>query len=495
MSRRDSKNVEQAAELQTFQQYLRYFCMRFVHVVIHSRMGIPLEQPCDPNPKNGDWFNFKHDEFGEISAYLKKHIKSYPPQIPALCVDFILYTPSGDSLALESWVVRVSPNEVDENVNVASHLYRQLGTLLMSTCLASRSTPAARHYSRNQGEKTHVLCYRVLEMEPDLELLGPEYKSILLGNYPSAFGSVQLELNYRTKMELSLPLHDGQENQQFTGETDASGIFLNASIPVKKPMESRSRLIVLSDLKPKAKNWSNPSSEGLPFIADLSRPRIPTPCHSAESEPAIPTLYQNLPAEILATMPEELKAPCGSTPRSEISISLKKRESFPFSMLSRDGEDEPKETNNAQSDSTSLSNFRFPMNANSSSDSSGASKRYDSESSTSSSIRENVRLKQRKTDDVFGFLEDEEHAVNKTIEIKDELLASSPLQAFIHPPEEIGPDLEDFVKEVSMAPRNISSFGNDDMKMLNEQLEYFKQKAPTLDSFIESMQGALEQDS
>lgn len=51
--------------------------MRFVHVVVHSRMGIPLEQPCEANPTTTDWFNFKHDEFGEVAAYLKRQIKTY----------------------------------------------------------------------------------------------------------------------------------------------------------------------------------------------------------------------------------------------------------------------------------------------------------------------------------------------------------------------------------------------------------------------------------
>lgn len=50
--------------------------MRFVHVVVHARMGIPLEQPCEANPTTTDWFNFKHDEFGEVAAYLKRHIKT-----------------------------------------------------------------------------------------------------------------------------------------------------------------------------------------------------------------------------------------------------------------------------------------------------------------------------------------------------------------------------------------------------------------------------------
>jgi hypothetical protein len=70
------KNVDQqVTELQTFQKYLRFFSMRFVHIIVHSRMGVPLDQPCEPNPTTTDWFNFKHDEFGEVSAYLKQSVK------------------------------------------------------------------------------------------------------------------------------------------------------------------------------------------------------------------------------------------------------------------------------------------------------------------------------------------------------------------------------------------------------------------------------------
>jgi hypothetical protein len=89
----------------------------------------------------------------------------------------------------------------------------------MSVCAASRTSPASRHYTRNQGENTYVLCYRVIESEPELNLLGPDYKSALIGNYPSPFGSVQVEFNYRTKMELSqIPYSDTQGDQhRFVG--------------------------------------------------------------------------------------------------------------------------------------------------------------------------------------------------------------------------------------------------------------------------------------
>ncbi|KAI6226846.1 Autophagy-related protein 13-like protein [Aphelenchoides besseyi] len=491
MSRRDSKLADQNDS--DFRKYIRNFCMRFVQVIVSARMGIDLNQPCIP-PSEADsnvWFNFKQEEFGEITAYLKSAIKKYPPDISVLTVDFFLHTASGDNLPLESWVVRVVTSETDKNVNVSSQLYRQLGTLLMSVCAAARATPAGRHYTKNQGEKTFVLCYRVHESEPELDLLGPDHRSIIIGNYPSPFGSVVVEFNYRTLMVFPLPPYvDEQAPSQFT-DGDGGIFLLKASIPIKKPLEQRGRLVILTEQKPKAKNWFNPLADELPFIADMSRPRNPTPIQSVESEPVIPTIYQNLPPEVLATMPEELKSPqkptfeCGSAPLSEFSLSLKKRESFPFSILFKESDDEQKESQ-AQSDSASLSNFNFPATANSSSDSSG-SKRYDSDVSTTSSIRDMIRQKHLKSDELFGFLEMDDITSSKPVDIHVDQVATSPLQAFTPPSVEIGPDLDEFVREMSLAPRSISSLEVDDGKFLNAQLEHFKRQAPALNEFISSI--------
>ncbi|KAI6243678.1 Autophagy-related protein 13-like protein [Aphelenchoides fujianensis] len=508
MSRRDSKPTDQNEA--DFRKYCRNFCMRFVQVVVSARMGIDLNQPCKP-PSQADptvWFNFKQEEFGEVTAYLKSAIKKYPPDIPVLTVDFFLHTASGDNLPLESWVIRVETSERDKNVDINSNLYRQLGTLLMSVCAAARATPAGRHYTKNQGEKTFVLCYRVHELEPERELLGPDSRTLLLGNYPSPFGSVRVEFNYRTKMELSLPPYeDEQQQQQFKGGEGRRRDLLQDVHSDQEAARQRSRLILASDLKPKAKNWFNPLTDELPFVADMSRARNPTPLPSVESEPAIPAIYQNLPPEVLATMPEELKSPrkpsssiCGSAPLSEFSLPLKKRDSFPFSILFKEGDDEaegvPKPVRFGQSlplfalPLASLTHcplsVNFPANANSSSDSSG-SKRYDSDASTTSSIRELVRQKQRKTDELFGFLEPEERPHSKPIEIKTELLASSPLQAFTPPSTEFGPDLEEFVRELSLAPRDMNSLESEDGKHLSAQLKHFEKQAAALDSIVSSI--------
>ncbi|KAI6174182.1 Autophagy-related protein 13-like protein [Aphelenchoides besseyi] len=510
MSRRDSKPVEQNDS--DFRKYIRNFCMRFVQVIVSARMGIDLNQPCIP-PSEADsnvWFNFKQEEFGEITAYLKSAIKKYPPDISVLTVDFFLHTASGDNLPLESWsvsivefvyllfrVVRVVTSETDKNVNVSSQLYRQLGTLLMSVCAAARATPAGRHYTKKQGEKTFVH-----ESEPELELLGSDHRSIIIGNYPSPFGSVIVEFNYRTKMELSLPPYvDEQAHPQFT-DGDGGIFLLKASIPIKKPLEQRGRLVILTEQKPKAKNWFNPLADELPFIADMSRPRNPTLIQSVESEPVIPTIYQNLPPEVLATMPEELKSPqkptfeCGSAPLSEFSlpVSLRIRSILMLDFSSKSA-NRFRSRFYSKKVTTSKKNlklnpippvFNFPATANSSSDSSG-SKRYDSDVSTTSSIRDMIRQKQLKSDELFGFLEMDDINSSKPVDIHIDQVATSPLQAFTPPSVEIGPDLDEFVREMSLAPRSISSLEVDDGKFLNAQLEHFKRQAPALNEFISSI--------
>ncbi|CAD5234828.1 unnamed protein product [Bursaphelenchus xylophilus] len=474
MSRRDV----QTNEANEFQKFMRFFCMRFVQAVVHSRMDVPMDQPCIPAPDNIEWFNFKQDEFGEVSAYLKTTVKKYPPLIPALAIEFFLHTAGGDNLPLESWVVRVLSMEVDENVNIYQTLYHQLGTLLKSVCAAARVTPTARHYVRNQSDKTYVLCYRVSDMEPDVELLGPERKSMRLGNYPSPFGLVQLDFCYRTRMELSLPPFIEDSHHQHLSD-DKCGIFVKASIPISKPSGPKQRLILFNDAKPKAKNWFNPLSEELPFIADMSRPRNPS-SSSAGSDHGIPAIYQNLPAELLAAMPADIKSPrlseCEATPNSLESVNSQKKE-FPFSSLARSVNSE--DNNGVKAKDLNVSNEIQSITSSSS-----GSKRFDSEtsSSASSSLRDMVRNKQRIQDELFGFIdEDEDYSIPSV---------SSPstiLPALSNDVDDFGDDLNLFVKEMSSAPSSIKSFDLDELKLLDQQIEHFKGKTNGFDNFVKSM--------
>lgn len=117
--------------------------------------------------------------------------------------------------------------------------------------------------------------------------------------------------------------------------------------------------------------------------------------------------------------------------------------------------------------------------------SSSGSKRYDTDgSSASSSLRELARTRQRRQDDLFGFLEDEEQELSTSAPG-----AASPavlLPFLAGPPRDFGSELDVFVREMSTPP-SIRSFDLDDTKWLKEQLEHFKRKSADLDSFIHSM--------
>lgn len=93
-----------------------------------------------------------------------------------------------------------------------------MSTLLKSVQAAARATPAYRYYARKQSPETFVIFYRVglllikmfedllfkmFEGEPDLSLLGEERRPMRLGCLPSPYGSLNVDLYYRTRMEIT----------------------------------------------------------------------------------------------------------------------------------------------------------------------------------------------------------------------------------------------------------------------------------------------------
>uniref|UniRef100_A0A914MG19 Autophagy-related protein 13 n=2 Tax=Meloidogyne incognita TaxID=6306 RepID=A0A914MG19_MELIC len=183
--------------------YMRFFCTRMVQAVVQARMGKMHPSPCVQASDQMIWFNLVMDEIGEVAAYLKSTIgRNYPPDCSVFSLEFILLTADGDKLPLETWLVRLDKECADKFVNIRTTLYQQMSTLLKSIIVASRFTPAYRHYVRNQGPDTFIFCYKVFDGEPDLSILGEETKYRRLGYLPSPFGAISVELYFRTKMEI-----------------------------------------------------------------------------------------------------------------------------------------------------------------------------------------------------------------------------------------------------------------------------------------------------
>ncbi|CAI5447426.1 unnamed protein product [Caenorhabditis angaria] len=202
-----------------FCKYMRIFSGRLVQSLVQSRQGDFAEQVCVPVSQNklgSDWFNMRIDEIGEIAAHLKAHVKSYPP-FSKLTVEFVLYTAEGKFLPLEAWILRVEENEIDDRINLDSQ-YHSLSVLLRSVNVAARMTPMHRLYVKKQNSDSFIVMYRLYTTD-GISDMGPNARSRQLARLPSIFGTVYLDLIYRTSMHFDeAEKEEEEQNENFPGK-------------------------------------------------------------------------------------------------------------------------------------------------------------------------------------------------------------------------------------------------------------------------------------
>lgn len=192
------------AEYNDFAKFVKFLSTRLIQIVVQSRMGEKLSHKCTPDPHLSDWFNLKIDEIGEVAKYLKKNVLHYPPKIDAINIDFYLYTSDRETLPLETWSLYVDSSNVDNSINVRTDLYHRMGTLLKSVYSSSRVLPSYRYYVRKQSSETYVILYRIYNGVVNEKAFGENHKFIKLGELPSPFGYVCLDVRYRTSMKISV---------------------------------------------------------------------------------------------------------------------------------------------------------------------------------------------------------------------------------------------------------------------------------------------------
>ncbi|CAK5078537.1 unnamed protein product [Meloidogyne enterolobii] len=316
--------------------YMRFFCTRMVQAVVQARMGKMHSSPCVQASDQMIWFNLVMDEIGEVAAYLKSTIgRNYPPDCSVFSLEFILLTADGDKLPLETWLVRLDKECADKFVNIRTTLYQQMSTLLKSIIVASRFTPAYRHYVRNQGPDTFIFCYKVFDGEPDLSILGEETKYRRLGYLPSPFGAISVELYFRTKMEIQpQPFVPEEEILEDEKSTKNIGIAI--------PNEG-SKIVPVSPTSLDNINLfsTSPVSQDLQFRAS---PKfiVGSGGHSFSSVGAIPsavaTTTSGTKSDPTTTMRSRAESPPtsnsfperNSTPHQKLRV---RNNSFPFSSL------------------------------------------------------------------------------------------------------------------------------------------------------------------
>lgn len=118
-----------------------------------------------------------------------------------MCVEFSIKTADDDTLVLETWTINVT-DKADVSTRVSYGVYNRMSIMLKSVLCATRITPAYS-LSRKQGPETYVFCYRLYNGEPYLQGLGDGYLTKRVGSVPTPTGTLQVTVNYRTKLAIS----------------------------------------------------------------------------------------------------------------------------------------------------------------------------------------------------------------------------------------------------------------------------------------------------
>ncbi|KAL7070469.1 hypothetical protein ACQ4LE_010571 [Meloidogyne hapla] len=510
------------ADEKDISNYMRFFCTRMVQAVVQARMGKMHPSPCVQASDQMIWFNLVMDEIGEVAAYLKSTIgRNYPPECSVFSLEFILLTADGDKLPLETWVVRLDKECADKFVNIRTTLYQQMSTLLKSIIVASRFTPAYRHYVRNQGPDTFIFCYKVFDGEPDLSLLGEETKYRRLGYLPSPFGTISVELHFRTKMEI--------QPQPFVPEE----IVEEKSIGIAIPNEG-SKIVPVSPTSLENINLfsTSPINQDLPLRASpkfivgsgghsFSSVGAIAATSGTKSDPTATTRIRGESPPTSNSFPER-----NSTPHQKLRV---RNNSFPFSSLllySRSSSDQLKILPNVPEDdalnTTNISNTRgsnisldnnktvrrnssagieefvaFTTEESKEENRQQTSKYSPTKTSTTCDENEkelinnentkqnnnNIKSENKNTEEIDEEEEEDEGCSSDNSYVKVIAFASANGSN-----TDLGTELSEFFKEVRFAPDKLQSLCSSESAVeLKDQLDTFRQQESGFNQFISDL--------
>uniref|UniRef100_A0A7E4V9F6 Autophagy-related protein 13 n=1 Tax=Panagrellus redivivus TaxID=6233 RepID=A0A7E4V9F6_PANRE len=502
-------SAEKDPEYTLFCQYARNFSTRVIHSIVQARMGETVSHACVVTPNPRTWFSVEVDEIGETSAYLKSHVKQYPPFVKSLNIDFILYLPSGEVLPLETWSIAMGPPDKDDlGSYMQNQTYFALSQLLRSAIAASRVTPAYRYYVKDQSADNYVITYRVYSGEPDLTLLGQGSKSITLGEVNTKFGTIMLNLNYRTNMELNPIPYDNVYSQSVSCVNPAGEAHImrrHSTMPVMGTRQDSCHK--LSPTSPGVPQFStSPGSQEFPFGSQESQGKLGrSPSSSVSSTTSAQTALKSSKSSPQAS---------SSFPQRNSRRARLRNNSFPFASLLYDSQYSDDERLPKVDEDADLGNIGGLRHR--SSPAGGNTKLRTSPSAPGfiDEVTENMSIKESKSS---ASLASSKRSIENVIEEKDEtpeaeteveseatIKSEKPEEAkdpgseddmessddsyvkvySYSPSEDLGEDLTEFVKEVRIAPTDLGSFTNAQTSALKDQLNVFKERAVEFDTFI-----------
>uniref|UniRef100_L7M5N2 Autophagy-related protein 13 n=1 Tax=Rhipicephalus pulchellus TaxID=72859 RepID=L7M5N2_RHIPC len=185
------------------EKFTLFLSCKSVQVIVQSRLGQKQKTQCKAEASNSDWFNLDIPDEDDVQLQLNEAMAGQIPEPggPSLCTEISLKTVDGDTLVLEVWQLSVS-NVCDSSVRATYTVYNRMSIVLKSLITITRVMPAYR-LSHNQSRDSYIICFNVYMGEPQLDVLGEDYKRIQVGQVGMPTGTLTLGVDYRTKMTIS----------------------------------------------------------------------------------------------------------------------------------------------------------------------------------------------------------------------------------------------------------------------------------------------------
>ncbi|KAK3594530.1 hypothetical protein CHS0354_023587 [Potamilus streckersoni] len=203
------QNTQDRKEFETF---TRYFIYKSIQIIVQSRLGDKIITKSNPSATRLDWFNLAINDNIDVHTEAKKIIAGQQNLLGQnVCTEISLRTTEGDSMVLELWYISLDTNQFDPDANINYTVYNRMGIALKSVFSVSRVTPAYKLARRQRAcAGDYVICYRVYLGEPNFYFLGDGYEKSKVGSAPSPYGTLNVNVAYRTKLLIS-PQKTGKE--------------------------------------------------------------------------------------------------------------------------------------------------------------------------------------------------------------------------------------------------------------------------------------------
>lgn len=271
-------NMQDKKDLDKFTKYL---ALRAAQIIVQSRSGQKVSTTCKPDSSAGDWFNLAIKELPEVVADAKKVLcgEIVTSTVP-ICIEISLKTVEGDTMVLEMWSLGVLPEHIDPTVRVTYTVYNRMGILLKSLLSVSRVTPAYK-LSRRQSSDSYTMCYKIYMGEPQLHVLGDNYKHVRVGQLFTPVGTIRLSLSYRTKMTIS-PTNAGRDSimlksDHFHSDLSPRHARYQQSDEISKSLSDTIKVGAFVINKPVIVNEEDLVIPDVPFSSLLAFPRQTSP--------------------------------------------------------------------------------------------------------------------------------------------------------------------------------------------------------------------------